>query len=409
MDLRTKDYWVTEFNYMDEVVKDLNIPERVEIYDVTLREGNQTPGCVMRKEEQLAIAKDLDKLGVEFIEFFPAVSKDDEAVATELATSGVLKHAKVSCLVRPRTTDMDYAIKCQTKHIFLEGPSNMQAGRLFGYTSENEIIQSFVDTVKIAKANGMTVTAAPWDNGKATTLPLLERWVKELAAAGVEDICYADSFNFTMPWTVTHMVRKYCEWAGPDVIVSTHFHNDYGVATACTLAAVAGGAKRVQVAMNNLGERAGNTALDEVALNLALNMGVKTNIDLKQLYPLSKKIESITKIPVGVKKPVTGDEVFLQGSGIIVDLLQRLKEEGEGMECSVLPFNPTLVGAPSYKIGYGKGCGHHMVARLIAEMGLKATREQENAVAAAIKEESMLIKSLLTDFRVEEIIRNTCK
>ncbi|SMC60425.1 LeuA family protein [Papillibacter cinnamivorans] len=401
MSCKTNEYWVTEFNYLDEVTETLDIPERVEIYDVTLREGNQTPGCIMRKEEQFALAKDLDDLGVNFLEFFPAVSKDDEEVVTELMKTGVLKHAKVSALVRPRTIDLDLAAKCGAKHIFLEGPSHLASAGLMGYASESELIQSFVDTAKRAREYGMGITSCPWDCGKAN-LPLLERWVKELAAAGVEDIAYGDTFGYTMPWTTIAMVRKYRQWAGPDVTISCHFHNDYGMATAGTLAAVAGGATRVQVAMNNLGERAGNAALDEVAVNLALNMGVKTDINLKKLYPVSKRIEAITKIPVGRKKPILGDETFVMGSGIVVDMLLQLAEKHA--EYGMMPFDPALVGQPPYRIVYGKGAGTNMVSDLLRRMGISATKEQVQKITVAIKEEALLTKSLLSEFRVRELI-----
>jgi len=405
MNLKTNDFWVTDFNYLPEVLKDLQIPERVELYDVTLREGNQTPGCILRKEEQLAIAKDLDAMGVDFIEFFPAVSEDDKAVLAELNKPGALKHAKTSALVRPRTKDLDLAIECGAPHIFLEGPGHLALASYMGYTSEDELIQSFITTAKAAKAHGMTITACPWDCGKAT-VSLLERWVKSLVDAGVDDVAYADTFGYTMPYTVFYMIRKFREWAGPDVIISTHFHNDYGLATANSLMAVAAGATRVQVSMNNLGERAGNTPLDEVAMNLELNMGVKTNINMKKLYPVSKRIEAISKYKICSHKPITGEEVFNIGSGIVVDVLQQMEEEGVS-SANFLPFRPQFIGRPNYQVVYGKGAGRHMVERKIAKLGYTATHEQVLAIVTAIKDESMLTKSLVPEFRVEEIIRET--
>ena len=276
------------------------------------------------------------------------------------------------------------------------------------YNSEQEIIDSFVDIVKEAKRNGMTITACPWDNGKAS-VETLERWVKTLTEAGVEDFCYGDTFNFTMPWTVYHMVRKCREWCEDKAIISTHFHNDFGIATACSLAAVAAGAKRVQGAMNNLGERTGNTPLDEVAINLMLNMGVQTDITLEKLYPVSKRIEAITKIPVGKKKPFLGDEIAWMGSGIVVNWLQQMSEKGGDRECAGLfPTMPSLVGMPPYKVVYGKGTGANMVARLAESMGLNPTREQVNDATKAIKDEALLTKSLVSDERAQAIVRQYC-
>lgn len=402
---KTNDYWVPEFNFLEEVANTVRVPKQVEFYDVTLREGNQTPGCILRKDEMLAIAKDLDQLGDAFIEFFPAVSKDDQEVLAELSKPGQLKNAVASALVRPRTRDLDLALACGAKQIFLEGPSHLFLASKMGYKSEDELIESFVSSTREAKKAGIKVTACPWDIGKAD-LALMERWVKELVGAGVDDFCYSDTFGYTMPWVVTYLFFKFREWAGNDVILSTHFHNDYGLATANTLAAVAGGASRVQVAMNNLGERAGNTPLDEVAMSLELNMGVDTGINLNMLYPLSKKIEEISKKPVATNKPITGDAIFNMGSGIVVDVLQTLEKEGLSSAC-FNPYRPQFVGRPNYRVVYGKGVGRNMIMNLLETLGYSASKEEINEIVARIKDESMLRKSVLSVDLVEGIIRQT--
>lgn len=404
---KTDKYWVTEFNYLPEVTAFYSdLPEKVSFYDNTLREGDQTPGCIMRKDEKLVLAKQLDKLGVDFIEIFPAVSTDDAEALRELSKPGVLKHAKMSALVRPNTIDLDLANDCGCKHIFLEAPGNMTiAGSQIGVANEDELIERLVTTAKKAKELGMTITACPWDIGKAS-LSLVEKWVRGLTTAGVDDIAYGDTYGYSLPWTVQYMVKKYREWAGPDVIISCHFHNDYGLATANTLAAVAGGASRVQVAMNNLGERTGNAPLDEVAINLHLNMGVKSDINLDQLYYVSRKIEKITGKPIARCKPMLGESAFSMGSGIVLDKLKKLAQNNEPFYAS-MPFDPSLIGRPPYDVVWGKGVGTGMVADKIAEMGLAATKEQIKAITSAIKEEALITKSLLSVEDVEHIIHET--
>lgn len=200
------------------------------------------------------------------------------------------------------------------------------------------------------------------------------------------------------------MGRKFREWAGPDVVISCHFHNDYGLATANTLAAVSAGASRVQVAMNNLGEeRTGNTPLDEVAVNLMLNMGVETDIDLEKLYPISRRIENITKIPIAHCKPILGEYALDMGSGIILDVLRKLKDSN-GSPCLMLPFDPSLVGRPPYRVVWGKGVGRTMVREKIKTMGRTATKEQVKEITVAIKDEALLTKCLLSDEDVENLI-----
>lgn len=405
----TDQYWVTDFNFMDEITAACpDQPQKVSFYDNTLREGDQTPGCVLRTDEKLALAKDLDELGVDFIELFPAVSKDDAQALTELCKPGVMKHAKMSALVRPGTIDLTLANDCGCKHIFLEGPGNMDlADAMMGVTDEDKYIGRFVETAKQAKEYGMTITACPWDIGKAP-MALVEKWVKTLAAAGVDDIAYGDTFGFTLPWTVQYIVKKYREWAGPDVIISCHFHNDYGLATANTLAAVSAGASRVQVAMNNIGERAGNTPLDEVAVNLALNMGVETDIKLEKLYPLSRRLAKITKVPVARSKPMLGESAFSMGSGILVDVLKKLESNNENQNL-ILPFDPTMIGRPPYDVVWGKGVGSSMVLDKARSMGVNITKEQAKEITQAIKAEALLTKSLLSETVVEALIIEKAK
>lgn len=407
MELKTDKYWVTGFNFMDEVRQQFDLPERVQIYDVTLREGDQTPGCVFRADEKIELAKDLDELGVDVIEMFAMVSEDDRMALKTLSAPGVLKHAKLASLARTVPIDIETAANCGVKKIALEGPANLfTAKQVLGLNSEDELIKLFRDSVKLAKSLGMEVLVGGWDCGRST-MAYLERFVKEMAEAGVSDIAYADTFGYTTPFTTQYMIRKYREWAGPEVVISAHFHNDYGLATANSLAAITAGASSIHTAMNGLGERVGNTCLDELALNLALTLDVKTDIKLEKLYPLSKKIEEISKIPIARNKPVVGSNAFLMGSGLVVDMIR--KNEKENMICASFPYTTDLIGAPSYTVAYGKGVGNNMIQYLLNDMGLTATKDQIKGITNAIKTESLLIKSTLPEYRVKSIILECLK
>lgn len=396
MNIKTDKYWVNHFNFLDEVKAMVDIPDRVEIYDVSLREGNQTPGCIIKRDEMYDLALGLDALGVKFIEFFPAVSEDDEWVATQLVANKALKNAKVSALVRPHTKDMEYAKRCKAQHIFLEGPAHMFSPVSIKYGSSFEnLVEGFVEVIHEAHEAGMTVTACPWDNGKAT-MEQLEIFVRALAEAGADDITYGDTYGYTMPWTMYHMVKKYREWSGDKCIISTHFHNDWGMATACTLAAVSAGARRVQVGMNHMGERAGNALLDEVVMNLKYNMGVQVDVDESKLYPLSKRFEAITKRPLHPQKPFVGDEIPWTGSGIVVDMM--LKKEADGEHVYQGSYDPMMVGQPeSFRACWGKGCGSKMVADRANKLGVELTREQIDTIRDNIKRESLITKALLSE------------
>ena len=399
-------FWGTEFNYLDEVTKLYDLPDYVNIHDVTLREGDQTPGCVLKTEEKIELAKELDDLGVDVIEMFAMVSQDDRDALAELSKPGVLKHAKLASLSRALPGDIDAVVKCGVKRVCMEGPGNLWTNQnIIGIETEEQVIKSFVEAIKYAKNSGIEhVAVGAWDCARGTSLDFLEKFTKAIVEAGADEVCYADTFGFTLPWTVQHIIKKYREWAGENVAISVHFHNDYGLATANSLAAVAAGASSVQVSMNGLGERFGNTPLDEVALHLALTMNVKTDIKLEKLYPVSKKLEAMSKIAIPENKPVVGERGFKMGSGLVVDMLA--KAEKLNMTNSGLPFLPELVGRPPYEVVYGKGVGTNMVANFIKDMGLEATKEQSREISELIKNEALMIKGLLPEFRVKEIINN---
>ncbi|MFR1708770.1 MAG: LeuA family protein [Clostridium sp.] len=404
MNNKTDKYWVTDFNFMEEIKGQCNYPERVEIHELSLREGDQTPGCVLTAEEKIELAKDYDDLGVDAIEMFAMVSGEEREALIELSKPGVLKHAKLASLARAVPKDVETAAKCGIKKICIEGPGNQWVAKTVGVKSEDQLIDSFKVAIKQAKESGIEeIAVGPWDIARGTSFDLIERFIKETVEAGATEICYADTYGFSMPWTVQYMIRKYREWAGKGVKISCHFHNDYGMATANTLAAVSAGCSNVQVAMNGLGERAGNTPLDEVALNLALNMGIKTDIKLEKIYPLSKKLETMSKTKLSDNKPIVGDRDFKMGSGLIVDMLYKLQTQN--MDVAILPFSPSLIGRQPYEVVYGKGVGTNMVARLVAEMGFTASKQESNEISELIKKESILIKDLVPDYRVKEIVK----
>lgn len=406
---RTDKWWTTEFNRLEEVRSMVPYaPDKVEIYDVSIREGDQTPGCIMRTDEKIALAKKLDDLGVDYIEIFPVVSKDDEEATRILNEPGVLKHAKMSSLLRPGTVDLELAIKTNCPHVNIEGSGNIEiANAMLGISDIDKHIQNFCDCIKACKDAGKTVTAAPWDIGKAP-LEVVEKWVKSCVEAGADEVSYCDTFGWTLPWTTYYMCRKYAEWAGDNVQVSCHFHNDFGLGTANTLAAIGAGAKRVQVALNNLGERAGNTPLEEVCVNLLLNMGIETNVDLSKLYDMCKELEAKTNIEIPFSKPITGGRAFGMGSGIVVDLLRKLEGRGEPSNW-FLPFDPSVVGRDAFNVLWGKGCGSRMVTDKVESMGLTATKEQAKIIQTAIKDRALETKTIVPEKEVEAMIRDILK
>lgn len=406
MKVHTEDYWVSELNFLPEIVNDLHIPDKVRFYDVTLREVDQTPGAVLRKDEKFAMARDLDRLGVDYIEIFPIVSKDDAEALTEITKMPKQRNLKTSALARCVRSDIDAVAETGCKHVMIEGPASMNFAKAFKWQDEDEIIKRFVDAIKYAQSLGLAVGSEPWDCGRSN-LPFLERFYKELANAGLRELIYADTFNNATPWTIYHILRKMREWLGEDVELGVHFHNDFGLATANALAGVAAGATIVHTALNFAGERSGNIGLEEVAVALKLLMDVDTDIQLDLLYPTAVKFSQISKLPINAEKPVIGRRNYMMGSGLNVDIWHNLKDELE--KTMMFPYMPRLVGHPDPEIVWGKGCGSNMVSHHAKKMGIELSKEQCSKIRDSIKEESMIRKSLLPEDYVELLIRQEAK
>jgi isopropylmalate/homocitrate/citramalate synthase len=264
IDFHTKNWWVPEFNYMPEFLGDTTIPDKVKIYDVTLREIDQTPGAVIRGEEKIEMARELGRLGVYDIEIFPIVSDEDKIALTEIS-SWKDRTFETSGLARTILNDIDVAASCGVDRIMLETPISMAIGRFYKCDNEDDILKRSIDGIKYCQSLGLKVSSEPWDIGKSN-MAFIERFYKSIAETGVDQIIFADTYNNLMPWTVYRMVKKIYEWTENKVTIVPHFHNDFGLATASTLAAVAAGSTVVHGAINSVGEKSGNAAIEELVM-----------------------------------------------------------------------------------------------------------------------------------------------
>lgn len=400
----TENYWVPEHNFLPEITDQLNLPKKVSLYDVTLREIDQTPGSVVRGEEKIEMARDLDKLGVYAVEIFPVVSQEDFEALKEIS-SWKNRRFETSGLARVITTDIDKVAEAGADRAMIESPISMAIGSLYKNDNEDELMKKMLDSIKYAQNIGFKkITCEAWDAGK-TNYAFLERFYKTIAETGVDQIVFADTYNNLMPWTVYHLVKKIYEWTENKVTIVPHFHNDFGMATASTLAAVAAGSDVVHCALNSIGEKSGNAALEEIAMVLEVLLGIDTGIDLSLLYPVTRKFADISKTPVNVNKPVIGKRTFEMGSGLLAEAFMQMDSTYE--RTALLPFYPTYAGAPDVQIVWGKGCGAKMVqihAKL--KLGLEISREQASEIRDRIKHEALVRKAAISEFEVNQMIRD---
>ena len=392
--------WTVPMNFAPEFRQRLDLRGPFYIYDITMRDGEQTPGVAYTIDEKLMLADELDALGVESIEVgVPMIEKDFKTI--ELLAKRGLK-TKVGCLVRARQADIDLAGEAGAQLVCVEHTVNPYSCRLAYDIGEQQLIERNAEACRYAKEQGFIVNWMGWD---AFRLPpdYIERVFKGVVAGGDPDrISIADTFGMSHPLVMLEFFRKLREWF-PDKLLELHCHNDYGMAVANGIAAVTGGGNSVHTTINGLGERAGNIALEEFAIAAQLAMGIEFGLDLSRLNRLSKLCAQFSRFPYAANKPVVGENLFNVDSGMIIHIFEAAERAGFP-RLVMLPYQPEAVGRNDFRFVYGKGAGGAAIERFLKELGISATDEQRDAILARLKQEALLRKSFLTEQEFCELV-----
>ena len=299
--------------------------DRLFIFDTTLRDGEQVPGCQLNTVEKIQVAKALEQLGVDVIEAgFPVSSPGDFNSVIEI--SKAVTWPIICALTRAVQKDIDVAADAlkYAKHKRIHtgiGTSDSHIKYKFNSTRE-EIIERGVAAVKYAKKYVEDVEFYCEDAGR-TENEYLARVVEAVIKAGATVVNIPDTTGYCLPQEYFEKIKYLKEHVdGIDrAIISTHCHNDLGMATANTLSGVLGGARQVEVTINGIGERAGNTSLEEIAMILKCHKGldIETNINTTKIYPTSRMVSSLMNMPVQPNKAIVGRNAFAHSSGIHQD------------------------------------------------------------------------------------------
>ncbi len=301
--------------------------ERLFIFDTTLRDGEQVPGCQLNTVEKIQIAKQLEKLGVDVIEAgFPISSPGDFNSVIEI--SKVVTWPTICALTRAVEKDIDVAYESlkYAKHKRIHtgiGTSPTHIKYKF-HTTPDDIIERAVRAVKYAKKYVEDVEFYAEDAGR-TDNEFLARVIEAAIKAGATVCNIPDTTGFRLPNEFHDKIRYLYEHidalSAGKAILSTHCHNDLGMATANTIAGVLAGARQVEVTINGVGERAGNTSLEEVAMTFRTHpdLGIDTNINTTQIYSTSRMVSQLMNMPIQPNKAVVGRNAFAHSSGIHQD------------------------------------------------------------------------------------------
>jgi len=386
--------WITDKAFISpwvyETNKQVALPKKVTIYDVTLRDGEQYPGLVFTKEDKIRLALALDELGIGRLEAgMPAVSKDDFEAAQEIARR---VKANVVVFCRGMRSDVDMAVDAGAWGVIVELPAN-ETLIAKGYNWKREdVIKRGVDTCNYAKRKGLHTTFFMIDSSGADP-DFLEGLVKEIVSeTEMDSLTAVDTFGRLNPQGAAAFVSKLKEWSG-GIPIEIHVHNDFGLATANSLAAVEAGAEVVHTNMLGLGERSGGTPTEEIAASLEFLYGIKTGLNLDKMKEVAAVFEDVSGIKMPGHKPVIGANSFSYEAGIAAMFSYRLFKEG--MTLGTVPYLPRLVGG-KFDIVLGKKAGKYNVLWHLEKAGREASEEQIREIVARIKEKGVAERRKIT-------------
>ncbi|MEM2505193.1 MAG: 2-isopropylmalate synthase [Candidatus Bathyarchaeia archaeon] len=347
---------------------------RVLIFDTTLRDGEQTPGVALTPDDKLTIAKQLDRLGVDIIEAgFPITSKGEIEAIKRIAAEGL--SAKLCVLARCSREDIDAALNCDVDYIHLFiATSDLHLKYKLKLTRE-EALNKAIESIEYAKSHGLYIEFSAEDATR-TDLDYLVSFYKSIAEVGVDKVNIPDTVGVATPSSITRIVSSVGSAVG-SIPISIHCHNDFGLAVANSIAAVEAGARQVHVTVNGLGERAGNAALEEVAVALKILYGYDVKLNLAKIYEVSQLVSRITGVYVQPNKAIVGDNAFTHESGIHTHGILRNPLTYE-------PIPPELVGRRRRLVA-GKHAGRHGVEAILKDMGLNPTTEQVEEIFRRVK------------------------
>ncbi|MDD2614979.1 MAG: homocitrate synthase family protein [Methanosarcina sp.] len=348
-------------------------PLDIEICDVTLRDGEQTPGIVFTKEQKLAIASELDSMGVEVIEAgFPVVSANEKEIVKEIASQGF--NSRICCLSRAVKGDVDAAIECDVDIVSIFIAMSDLHLKYKYHRSFEEMLGCAKETIEYATDHGLKVRFAAEDASR-TPIDRLKKAFKETENEyKVQYVSLADTIGILNPTTTHYLVSEIYKAINTSICI--HCHNDLGMATANTLAAAEAGAKQLHTTVNAIGERAGNASLEEVMVALRVQYGID-RYDTTKLTALSKMVSEYSGITPSVNKAVVGQNAFTHESGIHV---AAILEEPRTYEL----FLPEMVGGKRNLV-VGKHTGTKALKGIIDSIGFCLERDELCALIEKVK------------------------
>src|SRR6266702_4510273 len=349
---------------------------KITVFDTTLRDGEQSPGCSMNVQEKVRLARQLDRLGVDVIEAgFPIAS--DGGFAAVQAVAAAVPRPVIAALARASRNDIERAARALQSairpriHVFLATSDIHLQHKL--RISRERCLEQASDSVRRARTFCDDVEFSPEDATR-TEPEFLFQVLEAVIEAGATTLNIPDTVGYTVPAEFGELIRNIRERVrgAENVTISAHCHNDLGLAVANSLSAIVNGARQVECTINGIGERAGNASLEEIVMALRVRpdrYAYQTSVATEQLYPTSQLLEEITGIPVQPNKAIIGRNAFAHEAGIHQDGMLKNRLTYEIM-------TPQSVGVPDSKLVLGKHSGRHALSLRCEQLGYHFERRE---------------------------------
>ena len=394
-------WFVSPWNFDDAVRAEFHFPKQIRIHDITLRDGEQQTGVIFTKDDKVRIAEGLAEAGVHRIEAgMPVVSPSDQTAIKEIVKRNL--GPQIFAFSRCMVDDVKRAVDCGVSGIVMEVPSSQHIIQYAYQWPLERAIQLSIESTAYAHEQGLEVVFFPIDFTRADMQWVLDLILRVANEGHMDALALVDTFGVVSPHAMQYLVRQVK--ARIDKRLEAHFHMDFGMGVANTIMAVAEGVEVIHSTVLGLGERAGNTPMEETALALLTLYGVDVGLKYDRLYSLARLVQELSGHAVPSNRPVVGDALFQIESGIIANWFQNC---GAQHPTELFPYHWDLVGQPPAKVVLGKGSGIDSIKAALKNLGIQFTEEEALKVVAAVKEFSLEHKRLLTSAEFEAIVAKT--
>ncbi len=356
------------------------LPERIFIWDETFREGIKAPTVYLTYVEQVKLAKLMDEAGVAIINVgFPALSEEEKRNVSRIVNES-FEHAKLTASAEPTKPSIDACLECGIKEVTLEAPINGLNLQYRYKITKEQALKRIVDSIAYCKKHGANVNFMLMD-GTRTTIEDILQVFQQAADAGANRLGLADSVGFIRPLSMRYLMSHIRDGL-PDSIkkkipISIHCHNDFGLASANTLAAMEEGTSYVHTCIAGFGERAGIAPFEEVVTCAELLYNIDTGIDMGKISRISQSAEKAFALPIQFHKPIIGENIFAH----------EVEEEVEEMMAHPLvfePFPPEIVGRET-TVFVGRNTGQNLIQEMLEKAGIRASPRQMDELFRRIK------------------------